>query len=335
MNWNKGFTARYYASFVDSVTWRDIERFEITGGTIKRSDSGLICSADIDCVNYKQTTERWIRIWLDTRQSGSAEHVPLFTGLATAPERDINGKLVTNSLACYSVLKAAQDVDLPLGYWVSAGISGAQQVKQLLSEVIPAPVTIIGDSPALSQYIIAEDNENHLSMAEKILAAINWRLRVKGDGSVEICGTARTASARFDALSNDSVEPKLKAINDWYKCPNVFRAVMDDTSAIARDDSPNSPLSTVRRGREVWMTESNCDLSENETLAEYAFRRLKEEQRHYLALSYDRRFHPDVLPSDLINLHYPAQEIDGLFYISSQSITLGYGARTSEEVVQI
>ena len=32
MNWNKGFTARYYASFVDSVHWRDTERSEITVG---------------------------------------------------------------------------------------------------------------------------------------------------------------------------------------------------------------------------------------------------------------------------------------------------------------
>lgn len=335
MNWNKGFTARYYASFIDSVTWRDIERFEITGGTIKRSDSGLICSADIDCVNYKQTTERWIRIWLDTRQTGSAEHVPLFTGLATAPERDINGKLITNSLACYSVLKAAQDVDLPLGYWVSAGISGAQQVKQLLSEVIPAPVTIIGDSPALSQYIIAEDNENHLSMAEKILAAINWRLRLKGDGEIEICAPATSVSARFDPISNDCLEPQLKPVNDWFSCPNVFRAIKGDLSAVARDDSVSSPLSTMNRGREVWTEERDCNLNANESLGQYARRRLQEEQRSYLSVDYNRRFHPDVLVSDLVELNYPAQGISGTFYVTSQSITIGYGARTAEEVLKI
>ena len=110
---------------------------------------------------------------------------------------------------------------------------------------------------------------------------------------------------------------------------------MDDTSAVARDDSLTSPLSTVNRGREVWMEERDCDLAENETLAEYAQRRLKEEQRHYLAVDYDRRFNPDVLPSDLIQLGYPKQRIVGNFYVVEQSIELGYGARTSEEVVQI
>lgn len=335
MNWNKGFSAQYYATFVDPITWRDTERFEITGGTVKRSDSGLHCSADVDCIRYSQQSERWVRIWMDTRQKGSDAHVAIFTGLATAPERAINGNMEENQLACYSVLKSAQDVLLPLGYYAPAGINGGQLVKQLLSASTPAPVDIIGYLPALSQYIVAEDNENHLSMAEKILAATNGRLRVKGDGGIEVCWMATDISGRFDPLNNDSIEPKLKAVNDWYKCPNVFRAVMDDTSAVARDDNPNSPLSTVNRGREVWMEEKDCDLAENETLAEYAERRLREEQRHYLEVDYDRRFNPDILPSDLVNLNYPAQKINGNFYITSQSISLSYGARTSEEVVQV
>lgn len=335
MDWNKGFTAQYYAAFVDPYTWVDLERFEITAGRIQRNDSGLICSADLTCKDYDQTTERWVRIWMDAFQSGTSEHIPLFTGLAIAPERDMDGRSVSHPLTCYSVLKSAQDIFLPLGYYVSAGANGAQLVKQLLSAGTPAPITISGNSPTLSQYIIAEDNENNLSMAEKILTAINWRLRVRGDGSVVICGPAQEASARFDPSENDSIEPQLKAINDWYSCPNVFRAVMGDAVAIARDDSPNSPLSTVNRGREVWAEERDCNLSDTETLAEYAQRRLRELQRHYLSVSYTRRFHPDVLASDLVSLHYPEQRLEGLFYVSSQSITLGHGAQTGEEVIQV
>ena len=335
MDWNKGFSAQYYVKFVDSETWKDRDRFEIKGGSIKYSDSGLICSADLDCNKYEQNTERWVRIYLDANQSGSTAHEPLFTGLATAPQRDIEGKLVSTPVACYSVLKPAQDVLLPLGYYAQTGVSGAELVKQLLSDTTPAPVTIIGNSPSLSQYIIAEDNENHLSMSEKILAAINWRLRIKGDGSIDICNMARTVSASFDPLENDSIEPKIKAINDWYNCPNLFRAIIGDTSAIARDDNPKSPLSTVNRGREVWAEERDCSLNKNETLAEYAQRRLKELQRRYLAIDYNRRFRPDLLASDLVRLHYPAQGLEGTFYISSQTISLEYGARTSEEVVQV
>lgn len=335
MDWNKGFSARYYACFVEPQTWRDIERFEIKGGTLQKFDSGLRNSATIECVNYQQSTERWVRVWLNARQAGYDAHIPLFTGLATAPERNIDGQLVTNSLACYSVLKPAQDKLLPLGYYAPAKVNGAQIVQQLLSDNTPVPVRIVGESPLLSQHIIAENNENNLSMAEKVLSAINWRLRVLGDGTVEVCSVANSVSARFDALENDSIEPQLRAINDWYGCPNVFRSVMGDEYAIARDESTSSPLSTVNRGREVWMEERDCKLSDGESLENYAHRRLQEEQRRYLAVSYDRRFRPDVIASDIVQLHYPAQDIDGAFYILSQSIEIGYGARTSEEVIQV
>ena len=335
MNWNQGFSAKYYVNFVDPQTWGDRDRLEITEGSIKRSDSGIGSSADLTCINYDSTVERWVRVWLDARQSGSSEHIPLFTGLATAPEKDVDGRLINNTLTCYSSLKPCQDVMLPLGYYATAGIQGAELVRQLLAESTPAPIIVTGESPALSKYIIAEENENHLTMIEKILSAINWRLRLHGDGTVEVCSMSTEPKVKFDALENDSIEPKLKAVNDWYGCPNVFRAVVGDTSAVARDDSPTSPLSTVNRGREIWAQERDCNLNANETLAEYAVRRLKEEQRHYLAVDYDRRFHPDLLVSDLVRLHYPEQGIDGVFYISEQSIELEYGARTGEEVVQI
>ena len=65
MNWNKGFSAEYYACFVDPITWENLERFEILSGSIKRTDSGLRHSADIDCTDYNQSLERWIRIYLD------------------------------------------------------------------------------------------------------------------------------------------------------------------------------------------------------------------------------------------------------------------------------
>ena len=54
MNWAKGFEATYYMTLVDRNTWKDTERIEITGGSVSRSDSNLIESADIDCVSYER-----------------------------------------------------------------------------------------------------------------------------------------------------------------------------------------------------------------------------------------------------------------------------------------
>ena len=110
---------------------------------------------------------------------------------------------------------------------------------------------------------------------------------------------------------------------------------MDGTYAEVRDENPKSKFSIPNRGREVWAEETSCNLNENETLAEYARRRLKELQQTGRKVSYDRRFRPDIMPTDIIRLNYPAQDLLGNFIVTEQSITLGAGCKTSEDVLQI
>lgn len=334
MNWSKGLSAAYRAYIIDPATWREKEVFEITGGTINRDNTGLRDSADIDTARFRLDKECYIRIYMDTEQSGGREHTPLFTGLACNPEIERDGVLETNTLECYSVLKAAQDSLLSPGYWVPQGKSGAEIVKELF-DIIPAPVRIDGEAPSLQSYIIAEGGETRLSMAERVLEAINWTMRIEGTGEVVLCPYPVTIDATFDALDNDCIETAIKISFDWYSAPNVFRATSDDSMAVARDDSPDSMLSTVNRGREVWAEDDSPDLNTGESLTEYAARRLKELQQVALTASYDRRYHPNVFVNSVIRLHYPEQDLDGLYRVKSQKIELGYAARTSEEVEKL
>lgn len=331
MNWNSGFSAAYYAAILDADTFREIGRLEITGGKINHKADGLRESADIDCVNYEQGTERWIRIYLDARQGRASAHVPLFTGLACSPSRNIEGLLETSTLQCYSVLKPAQDILLDRGYYVIKGQNGAAVLKELLS-VTPAPVVITAEAPTLRSTIIAENGETRLTMADRILGAMGWRMTVKGDGTIQIGPEKLTAVATFDPLNNDCVEPKIKVERDWYECPNVFRAMSDDMTAVARDDDPGSPLSTVGRGREIWAEDTSAKLNSGEDIAAYARRRLKELQSVALLADYDRRYNPDVNVGDLIRLHFPKQGLDGVFRVEAQTVDLGYGAKVNEEV---
>lgn len=330
MNWQQGYSAKYYATVIDRVSWRDIDRFEILSGSINHTSEELRESASIECIRYDQSAERWIRIWLDAGQDGNAEHIPLFTGLAVSPDKEIDGNLVSNSVSVYSVLKPAQDILLDRGWYAGSGLRGASVIRQLLSS-IPAPIIISENSPLLAHAIIAEDNETSLSMVDKILNAINWRIKIGGDGTIHVMPKASEPSVRFDSLDNDSIEPSVTLKNDWFSCPNVFRAVTDSDYAVARDDS-DGLLSTQTRGREVWAQETGVSLSADETLEEYAKRRLREEQEVAITVSYSRRYSPNISCGDIITLHYPAQEIDGNFIIDSQSIELGYGLKTTEEV---
>lgn len=337
MEWDKGYSASYYACLVDPLTWLDLNRLELTAGSIKKENEGLLESCDLTLIDYPyENEERYLRVYLDAKQeNGDSEHVALFTGLATSPDKDTGATLVTNNVACYSVLKPAEDVYLQRGWYVPVGVNGAEMVARLL-EVTPAPVKYDPEiAPIIKNSIIAEEDETNLSMIEKILRAINYRIVLDGDGTINLVPPASAPEVTLDPIENDVVETEIKIKRDWFDCPNVFMAIADDKTAIFRDDSESSPLSTVNRGREVWQQENSVELADDETLEEYAVRRLKELQQVSVEASYNRRFIPGIVPTDLIRLHYPGQGLDGIFEVKSQSIDLGYAARVAEEVINI
>ena len=335
MDWNKGFSASYELRKVDPVSWMDAGPLDLVSGSVSRSDGDLQESASLQMKENPQ--ECWIRIYLKARQSGSGARVPIFTGLTSTPSRDVDGNRIDYPVTCYSVLKPAKDVLPQPGYYVPAGAEGARVAAQLLS-VGAAPVSFVDDGPKMMEAIVAEDSDTNLSLAQAIVESIGWRIRISGDGSISIEPRAVEQAVELGTLGLDAVETKIKDTQDWYSVPNCFRAATGSLYAVARDDDPDSPMSTANRRKvrggtgEVWASEAGVTLGSMESLSAYALRRLKELQAPARTLSYTRRFFPEVTIGDLIGLHYPAQQVDGIFRISRQTITLEYGAKTQEEV---
>lgn len=333
IDWSKGYTATYYATTVDPTTWCDDLPFDITGGSISREETDLRHSADIKTVNVELLGEQLIRIYMTVRQGDEVDRVALFTGLATSPSVDIEGMVRNNTFQCYSVLKPASDVLLKRGWFASVDMNCKRLLEELTS-VLDAPVDISNSDAKLTDYLIAESNESHLTMIDKLLDLMNWRLDISGDGSIKIGPYPEKEAARFDSKAYDILEPSLSVERDWYSCPNVLRAVTDYDEYIEYDYSDN-PWSITKRGREVWAEDTNCDLTDGESLEFYAKRKLKELQEVSEKVSYTRAFNPAVHVDDIVHLNYPAQNISGLYLVTSQSIDIGYGARTSEEVVKL
>lgn len=330
MIWKDGFTASYYITIIDALTWRDIGRREITGGSINRAAGDLMQSADLDMT--ESIGEAWVRIWLDADQDG-VTHVPLFTGITSAPTRDIYGRMNTYKVECYSVLKPADDILTERGYYIPADVPAPQAAARLLRGPAPVQVDTVADYPRLTESIVAEDGETNLTLARKVVDAIGWRIRVDGYGIIHIEQTSDVPVMTFDSFDNDVLELTLSDTSDWYSCPNVFRAVSGDLTAVARDDG-DGPLSTATRGREIWAEESSVNLGTNESIAAYAYKRLKELQSPARTITYTRRFYPDITVGDIVRISYPEVGIDDTFRISTQSFELAYGCRTSEEAVR-
>lgn len=335
MIWSEGFTATYYMTIVDPKSWRDIDRMEITGGSIDRSCNGLLESADVDATELPPGGEAWVRIWLDADQDG-VTHVPLFTGLTSAPSRKIDGMRESYKIECYSVLKPIDDILTERGTYIPTEVSAPSAAARLM-KVGPAPIEIDlnAEQPRLTDAIIAEDGETNLTLAEKVLKAIDWRIHIDGNGTIVLEPNENRIVQVFNAVDNDVIEPALTDEQDWYSSPNVLRVISGDLTAVARDDSPESSLSTVSRGREIWEEESSVTLGDNESIAAYAIRRLKELQSPARTVSYSRRFDPDVKPRDVVRINHPEINIDGSFRVTQQTLELGYACRTNETAVLV
>ena len=331
VDWNNGFSATYHASRVNPQTWTDMGEIPIISGSVSRNaDSALAESAEIT-IRGSIAPEEWVRIYLIAKQGGAKTRVPLFTGIVSSPSRDIDGRSETRKLECYSVLKVADDVLLPLGWFAPARTKGGELIKMLLSD-LPCPVELDEGSPNIISSFVAGNEDTKLSVAQEIAKAINWQIKVNGDGSVRICPKPLTISGTFDNVENDIIETKVTDEMDIFSIPNVLRVTLDGSAATARDDDPDSEYSTASRGREIWMAE-DAELAAGESLGDYAFRRLKELQKPARKLGYTRRFRPDVSINDLVSIVYPQQGIGEVFRVSSQDITLSHGASVKEEVI--
>lgn len=336
IDWSKGIVARYYATVVNPVTWNDVTELEITDGSIRYSDVGERATADISCRNFDYNNEYWIRLYMTATQDGDSERIPLFTGIASVPNITYKGRKEENKLQCYSALSLADKVYLPLGWYLDYGVNGAAAVKDILSDAVPAPIVIDDfidedDIPIITQRIVAEENETKLTMADKILDAIGWRMLLDGNGMVHISPYASDPVALFDYRFNDIFEMDVSISNNWYDIPNVYRAIGEGISAVAKDEDPNSRFSIQNRGREIWASESGVILANNEKISDYAAYKLKEAQKIYKTLDYTRRFDPNVRVSDLVTINYLEQGISGIFEVRSQTLTIGYGGQVSEQ----
>ena len=336
INWSGGIVAKYYASIVDPVSWRDISDVDIISGSIKYSETGERASADISCRSFDHDKEYWIRLYLIGKQGGEIERIPLFTGIVSIPDVTYRGRVEDNKLQCYSSLSLADKIYLPLGWYAGMGSNGANTIKDLLSSAIPSNIVVedVGsdDIPYISQNFVAESGETVLSMVDKILDAINWRIVISGDGTINIKPKSDMPVSMFDYQNNDIFEMDITITDDWYNVPNVYRAVGSGVSSVAKDEDPESRFSIVNRGREIWVNDTECILANDEQIGDYAIRKLKAAQNICKTLDYTRRFDPNVNVSDVVSIKYLEQGISGFYRVKSQTLNIGYGGKVSEQV---
>ena len=335
-------TFEYY--IVDPATWKDAKKIEnVKSCSISRdSDAGTLGSASINIT--ESVGECYVRIYLITIQNGTKERHPLGTFLVQTPSTSFDGKVRNLSMDAYTPLLELKETKPPLGYSVMKGTNIMTIARQLTQENTRAPVVPASCDTNLFSDFVAETDDSWLTFLTDLLLNAKYSYDLDEMGRILFAPEQDTASLQPVWTYNDDnssiLYPNLNMDHDLYGIPNVVEVIYSHGngyyySRVVNDD-PNSPTSTVNRGREIIHRVSDPDLigdpTENQ-IDEYANRLLRELSSLEYTITYTHGYCP-VRIGDCVRFNYSRADLKNVkAKVISQTIKCEPGCPVTEKAV--
>ena len=335
-------TFEYY--IVDPATWKDAKKIEnVKSCSISRdSDAGTLGSASINIT--ESVGECYVRIYLITIQNGTKERHPLGTFLVQTPSTSFDGKVRNLSMDAYTPLLELKETKPPLGYSVMKGTNIMTIARQLTQENTRAPVVPASCDTNLFSDFVAETDDSWLTFLTDLLLNAKYSYDLDEMGRILFAPEQDTASLQPVWTYNDDnssiLYPSLNMDHDLYGIPNVVEVIYSHGngyyySRVVNDD-PNSPTSTVNRGREIIHRVSDPDLigdpTENQ-IDEYANRLLRELSSLEYTITYTHGYCP-VRVGDCVRFNYSRADLKNVkAKVISQTIKCEPGCPVTEKAV--
>lgn len=286
IDWTKSMSRTYEYYIVDPGTWKDKEPLRTVKSSTINRDSGVETrgSATIDIT--ESVGECYIRIYLVVNQNGETEKIPLGTFLVQTPSSSFNGKVRNVSMDAYTPLLELKDNSPPLGYSILKGENIMSIAHRLVREQSRAPIMKPSSSKELYYDFVADPSDTWLSFTSDLIANADHEFDVDEMGRIFFTPKQEVAALQHVWTYNDDnssiLYPDLSMDHDLYGIPNVVEVTFStkDECYFARvvNDDPNSPTSTVNRGREIVYRVTNP-----ETLGNH----LEKKARFYEVAPYD------------------------------------------------
>lgn len=335
-------TYEYY--IVDPATWKNTKQItNVTKCSISR-DSGAetLGSATIDIT--ESIGECYIRVYLVTVQNGITEKTPLGTFLVQTPSSSFNGKITNISMDAYTPLLELKENPPPLGYSISKGQNIMDMAYNLVSENVRAPVVRPKCDETLYSDFIANTDDTWLSYNRDLVANAKYELALDDLGRILFAPIQDTASLQPVWTYNDDnssiLQPDLDLDHDLYGIPNAVEVIYSNGSDYFHtkvvNDDPNSPISTVSRGREILHRDTQPALSDNPTKEQidlYAEQVLRNLSTLEYTVSYKHGYCP-VRLGDCVRLNYVRAGLTNIkAKVISQNISCEAGCQVEEKAV--
>ena len=335
-------TFEYYT--VDPGTWKDMKKLDtIKSCSISRdSSASTLGSASISIV--ESVGECYIRVYLVTIQNGVRERHPLGTFLVQTPSSSFNGKIRDVTMDAYTPLLELKEKQPPIGYSIFKDENIMDKVYALTRENLRAPVVEPKNDTNLYSDFVAETNDTWLSFITDLMANAKYSFDIDEMGRILFAPNQDTASLQpvwtYTDDNSSILLPDMSMDHDMYGIPNVVEVIHSSGSEYhysrVVNDDPNSPISTVNRGREIIHRVVDPDLIGDPTdrqIDEYATQLLRELSTLEYTISYSHGYCP-VRVGDCVRINYSRAGLTNIkAKVISQSIECKPGCPVSETAV--
>lgn len=344
-DWLSSMQQTYEYYIVDPNTWGDVRRIdEVKSCTISRDETvETLGSASFDITNL--VGECYIRCYLVTVQNGVTDKHPLGTFLVQTPSSSFDGKVRDVSMDAYTPLIELKENMPPIGYYIPKSQNIMENVYRLTSEHLRAPVVRPVSSEILEQDFVADPSETWISYLRDLMAKAKYGYGLDELGRIIFLPKQDTASLQPVWIYNDDdssiLYPEVSMNHDLYGIPNAIELTYTTDSGNTRsirieNKDPNSPLSTVNRGRVITKRISNPELAgypTDDQYREYAERLLRDYSTVEYTVSYTHAYN-GVRIGDCVLIDYKRAGLTNIkARVISQTIKCEPGCPVSEQAV--
>lgn len=343
-DWAKTAQRTYEYYTVDPGTWQDVEKLDTVTSSSISWDASAETLGSASFAITESVGEAYVRIYMITVQNGVREKRPLGTFLLQTPSSKFDGRIRDVTVDAYTPLLELKESPPPIGYYLMEGENIMDKAYELVREHARAPVVRATCDKALPHDFVANTDDTWLSFIIDLIALAEYELELDEMGRILF-----SPKQELDALQpvwtytddNSSIlYADLTLDHDLYGVPNVVEVIYSgaDNLFYARvvNDDPNSPVSTVNRGREIIYRDTNPSVSGTPTQAqinEYAERLLTNVSSLTYTLSYSHGYCP-VRMRDGVRLNYERSGINGVkAKVTSQTIDCTPECKVSETAV--
>ena len=335
-------TFEYY--IVDPGTWKDAKRLDnVISCTINRDlGAETLGSATIDIT--ESLGECYIRVYLITIQNGVREKHPLGTFLVQTPSSSFDGKIRNISMDAYTPLIELKESQPALGYYIAKKENIMDYVYRLTREHARAPIIKSECNKDLFSNFVADTEDTWLSFLTDLAANAKYKYSLDELGRILFSPDQDTASLQpmwtYSDDNSSILYPDLSMDHDLYGIPNVVEVLYSDANefyyARAVNDDPNSPISTVNRGREIPHRVTNPSVIGDPTgdhIKDYASQLLRELSTIEYTVTYTHGYCP-VRLGDCVRLNHTRAQLKGVkAKVIKQSIKCEPGCPVTETAV--